>query len=231
MNVPRHIGIIMDGNGRWAKKRNLPKIMGHRAGVKSVERITEACALKGVKALTLYSFSTENWKRPQKEVEALMSLLGEGLRNYQKKLATNDIKFNVIGRIEELPAGLRDEIIRLEDLTAKSKGMVLTLALNYGGRQEIVDAVREFCQRCKKGVSDIDSLNEEDFEKFLYTKDLPELDLIIRTSGEMRLSNFLLWQAAYSELYISDVLWPDFGADDLDKALEEFAGRGRRYGG
>jgi len=231
MSTPRHIGIIMDGNGRWAKKKGLPKIMGHRAGVKAVERITEACAAKGVGALTLYSFSTENWKRPEKEVNALMSLLYEGLKGNCKRLASNNIKFNVIGRIKELPSDLQEEIVRVRDLTSGNTGLTLTLALNYGGRQEIIDAVRAFCRKADGSHADADLLDEAGFEKLLYTHDLPELDLVIRTSGEMRLSNFLLWQAAYAELYVTDVFWPDFDAKDLEKALEDFSIRDRRYGG
>ncbi|MBU0570962.1 MAG: isoprenyl transferase [Candidatus Omnitrophica bacterium] len=231
MSKPRHVGIIMDGNGRWATQRGLPKIMGHRAGAKNVVKITEACARNGVSALTLYAFSSENWNRPRAEVDALMSLLQENLKNNLDKLISNNLRFNVIGRRVELSSALNDEIERAKNATSANTGMVLTLAVNYGGRQEIVDAACAFCRESgKKDASDI-VLAEADFEKFLYTKNLPDLDIIIRTSGEMRLSNFLLWQAAYSEFYVTDVLWPDFNIRELEKALDEFSKRARRFGG
>ncbi len=230
MDIPRHIAIIMDGNGRWAKKRSLPKNMGHRAGAKSVAAVTEACAKLGINALTLYSFSTENWKRPKKEVDALMRLLKENLKTERARLQKNNIKFNVIGRTQRLSQTLRDEIKKVMELTSNNTGMVLTLAISYGSREEILDAARALCREARNGKMDIDSLTEDDFGRFLYTRDLPEPDLIIRTSGEMRLSNFLLWQAAYAEIYVTDVLWPDFREQDLEKALEEYAGRHRRFG-
>lgn len=230
-DLPRHIAIIMDGNGRWAKKRNLPKIMGHRKGVETVDRITEACTKMGIEALTLYTFSSENWKRPRKEIDALMSLLDREIKSEAGKLQKNNIRFNVIGNLEELSAGLKVSIRTLMSKTSQNTGMVLTLALNYGSRQEMLNAVKNICRQNALGKTDISSLDEKAFEKFLYTDGLPELDLIIRTSGEMRLSNFLLWQAAYAELYVTRTLWPDFGVNDLKKALDEFKKRERRFGG
>jgi len=205
--------------------------MGHRAGAKNVEKITEACARFGVEALTLYAFSTENWNRPRAEVAALMSLLQENLKNNLDKLISNNLRFNVIGRTKELSSALNDEIARAKNATSANTGMILTLAINYGGRQEIVDAACAFCRESGKKDADDIILDEGGFEKFLYTKNLPDLDVIIRTSGEMRLSNFLLWQAAYSELYVADVLWPDFNTQELEKALDEFSKRDRRFGG
>jgi undecaprenyl diphosphate synthase len=231
MGLPRHIAIIMDGNGRWASQRNLPRVMGHRQGVRSALNITEACAKKGVEALTMYSFSTENWKRSKEEVDALMMLLEENLRNGWEKMHANGICFNVIGRKNELPLSLQSEIDRVMNVTAGNAGMTLTLALNYGGRTEIVDAARALSRQVKDGKLLPEDIDESIFERNLNTAGLPELDLIIRTSGEMRLSNFLLWQAAYCELYVTDTLWPDFNAEELDKALAEFDKRDRRYGG
>jgi undecaprenyl diphosphate synthase len=229
-NLPQHIAIIMDGNGRWAKKKNLPRIMGHRSGAKTVDAITEACARLGIKALTLYTFSSENWKRPKEEVDALMKLLEQALKDNRKRIKENNIKFNVIGRVDDLPAALKDATEDLMKETSGNSGMVLTLALNYGGRQEILDAVKAVCAKCGKRDTDISSWKEEDFEKFLYSDGLPDPDLVIRTSGEMRLSNFLLWQSAYSEFYVTDTLWPDFDTVELEKALKEYAKRERRFG-
>jgi undecaprenyl diphosphate synthase len=224
MALPKHIAIIMDGNGRWAKKKGLSKIMGHRSGAKVADAITEACAKKGIEALTLYTFSTENWKRPKEEVKALMSLIERTLNENVGKINKNNIKFNVIGRLEELSPSLRELIRKMMQESASNTGMTLTLALNYGGRQEILDAVKKACTK------DTNSWREEDFEKLLYTTNLPDPDLVIRTSGEMRLSNFLLWQSAYSEIYVTDTLWPDFNADELERALMEYEKRERRFG-
>lgn len=224
--LPGHIAIIMDGNGRWAKKRNLPRIIGHQKGVETVDVITEACARLGIKALTLYTFSSENWKRPKKEVDALMSLLEKTLREKKDRIKANNMRFNVIGRISDLPEHLKDTIEEVKKETSGNSGMILTLALSYGGRQEILDAAKAAYEEKKSGST----LEEADFEKFLYTRGLPGLDLVIRTSGEMRLSNFLLWQAAYAELYVTDVLWPDFDGMELEKALEEYKKRERKFG-
>ncbi|MFH1665290.1 MAG: isoprenyl transferase [Candidatus Omnitrophota bacterium] len=231
MQLPRHIAIIMDGNGRWARQRNLPTIMGHRAGVKSADVITTVCARLGIKALTLYTFSTENWTRPEKEVDALMNLLGKSLNDNIGKMGRNNIRFNVIGRIEGLSPSLQEKIWNAKEVTSANAGMILTLALNYGGRQEIIDAAKALFSRVPASGEDITSFIEKNFEKFLYTNGLPDLDLVIRTSGEMRISNFLLWQAAYAEFYITDALWPDFGEAEFMKALEEYSRRERRFGG
>ncbi|RKY43282.1 MAG: isoprenyl transferase [Candidatus Makaraimicrobium thalassicum] len=220
----------MDGNGRWAKKRGLPRIMGHRSGVQASNTVIEACARSGIKALTLYAFSAENWKRPRKEVDALMALIEQTLKKNMEKMKRNNIKFNVIGRLDDLPRSLQDAVGDFREETSANTGMILTVALSYGGRQEILDAVKAVCGRPGGPGMDISSWSEEDFEKFLYTAGLPDPDLIIRTSGEMRLSNFLLWQSAYSEFYVTDVLWPDFNAAELEIALEEYAGRDRRFG-
>lgn len=229
--IPRHIAIIMDGNGRWAKEKNLPRIMGHRSGVKAVDAITEACARLGIKALTLYAFSLENWKRPKKEVDALMSLFEHSLKENEEKLQRNNIRFNAIGRLAGLPPSLNSAIEDLMSRTRSNTGMILTLAVNYGGRGEILDAVKAACRFCSESNEDVSSWKEDDLEKLLYTEGLPELDLVIRTSGEMRLSNFLLWQAAYAEFYATDTLWPDFDAEELNKALKEYENRERRFGG
>ena len=230
MKYPEHIAIIMDGNGRWAKKKNLPRILGHRAGVKTANSIIEACTRKGIKALTLYTFSVENWNRPKKEVDALMNLLGRMLKENSKKMKENNIRFNVIGQIDGLPDSLSAVIKDTMSETSSNEGMILTLALNYSGRVEILDAVKRILADGKNNVESVSSWTEKEFEKFLYTNNLPEVDLIIRTSGEMRISNFLLWQSAYAEFYVTDILWPDFKVDDLDKALEEYQNRDRRFG-
>ncbi|MEA3488724.1 MAG: isoprenyl transferase [Candidatus Omnitrophota bacterium] len=220
----------MDGNGRWARKRKLPRIMGHRSGAKAVDRVTEKCARLGIKALTLYAFSAENWKRPKEEVDALMDLLRQNLKKNIERLRKNNIRFNVIGRISSLSDPLKREIKDTIERTRDNTGMVLTLALNYGGRQEILDAVKAVCQNTHEESLDVSSWEDADFGKYLYTGDLPDPDLIIRTSGEMRLSNFLLWQAAYAEFYFTDTLWPDFGAAEMEKALKEYERRERRFG-
>ena len=229
--LPKHIAIIMDGNGRWAKKRHLPHIFGHRQGVKSVDIITEYCAMLGVEALTLYSFSTENWKRSSEEINALMKLLYNYLEKKYEKLQKNNIKLNAIGRLEALPDKVKSKLFDVMDKTSGNKKMVLTLALNYGSRQEITDAARSMIKDIEKNAILFDSINEDFFAGYLYTKDLPEVDLLIRTSGECRLSNFLLWQVSYAEIVITKTLWPDFRKKDLDGALEEYRSRDRRFGG
>jgi len=218
----------MDGNGRWATKRKLPKIMGHRKGVETVDLITEVCAKKGIKALTLYTFSTENWKRSEEEVNALMSLLKQTIKSKGEKLKESNVKFNVIGRIEELSDDLRKAIEEVIEDTSKNTGMILTLALNYGGRQEIVDAVKKICSDKDFNFA---GFNVKEFEKYLYTYDLPSLDLVIRTSGEKRTSNFLLWQSAYAEFYFTDKFWPDFDEEEIEKAFNDYQIRQRRFGG
>ncbi len=228
--LPRHIAIIMDGNGRWAEKRSLPRIKGHYSGTKVVSEIIEVCARIGIEALTLYSFSTENWKRPKKEVDALMGLFEQNLRMKAGDLKKNNMRFNVIGRTEGLSRTLRDLIEKTRDMTADNDGMLLTLAINYGGRQEIIDAVKILCKKVKEEKFDISSISEDIFKDYLYDRNLSDPDLIIRTSGEMRISNFLLWQLAYSEFYVTNTLWPDFNKAELEKALSEYKQRKRRFG-
>ncbi len=228
--LPLHIAIIMDGNGRWAKKRFLPRIAGHRAGAKTVDRIVTQCREVGIKALTLYSFSDENWNRPKIEIDTLMSLLREYLQKELNTMIKEDIRFNTIGHIEELPLFAQEMIKEAEEKTRNKKGMVLTLALSYGSRREIIDTVKKIAEKVKKNIIKLDSINSELFSRELYTGDLPEPDLLIRTSGELRISNYLLYQIAYTELYFTKVLWPDFHETHLLKALIEFQNRVRRYG-
>jgi undecaprenyl diphosphate synthase len=229
--LPKHIAIIMDGNGRWAEKRHLPKVFGHRQGAKSVDIITEYCARLGVDALTLYSFSTENWRRSQEEIDALMDLLYDYLEDRYPKLQKNNIRLNAIGRLDGLPGKVR---ARLSDVMARTRDnnkMILTLALNYGSRQEIADAAAGIAKDLKNNIISSDEINEGLLNRYLYTRSLPDVDMLIRTSGEFRLSNFLLWQISYAEIFITKTLWPDFRERDLDIALKEFAVRDRRFGG
>ena len=227
--LPKHIAIIMDGNGRWAKKRRLPRIAGHRAGIRAVRQAVEACARLGIPYLTLYAFSVENWKRPHTEVKLLMSLLREYLQKEIGELNRQNIRLGVIGRIHELPQVVQRDLENTMEKTKKNDGMRLTLALNYGSRAELVDAVRELTERLK-GNGNV-TIDEESIARYLYTRELPDPDLLIRTSGEMRLSNFLLWQVAYSEIWVSDTLWPDFTQLHLFQAIIDFQKRERRYGG
>jgi len=229
-NLPKHIAIIMDGNGRWAKKRFLPRIAGHRAGVKTVDRIVTICRKIGIKALTLYSFSEENWSRPKNEINALMEILKRYLKKELDRMLKEDIRFNTIGTIDNLPLSAQKIIQDAKERTKNNEGMVLTLALSYGSRSEIVDAVREIASDIKKNKISVEDITLGLFQSYLYTKDLPEPDLLIRTSGELRISNFLLYQIAYAELYFTDLLWPDFKEDDLLKAVIEFQARERRFG-
>ncbi len=229
-NIPNHIAIIMDGNGRWAKEKGLPRIAGHKEGINSVRDITRICGEIGVKYLTLYTFSTENWNRPKKEVNALMSLLLSTIKIEIKELHKKNVKFSTIGNLSFLPkkteSGLKDGI----DLTKNNDGLNLILALNYGSRQEIIDSVIDIANRVKSGEIDIDHINETLFSSFLYTKNIPDPDLLIRTSGELRISNFLLWQCAYTEMYLTNTFWPSFREDDLFKAILNYQNRERRYG-
>ena len=229
--LPRHVAVIMDGNGRWATKRHLPKAFGHREGARAVDRITEASRALGIQALTLYALSTENWKRPKRELDALIELLYEYLEKEYKKLQKNNIRLNAIGGLDKFPPKVRDRLADIMQKTSGNDGMVLTLALNYGGRQEIRDAARALSLEAKEGTVAPQDITEELFEKFLYTKGLPEVDLLIRTSGEMRVSNFLLWQISYAEIYVTPKLWPDFGPRDLEQAVLDYQSRERRYGG
>lgn len=232
--LPNHIAIIMDGNGRWAKERGLLRVEGHKAGAEAVEEIVTACAEMRIKALTLFAFSVENWKRPENEVNALMILLKCYLKKETKKLNKNNIKLNIIGRIGQLPKSVQSEIREAVEKTRNNTGLVLTLAINYSGRAEIVDGVKRILKlliESKQAMNNIDVLVDEDsFSSQLYTAGLPELDLLIRTSGEMRISNFMLWQMAYAELYVTDVLWPDFDRRELLRAVDEFRKRDRRFG-
>jgi undecaprenyl diphosphate synthase len=227
--LPQHIAIIMDGNGRWAQKRKLPRIAGHRAGMRAVRQGVEACSQLGIPYLTLYAFSVENWKRPRSEVSMLMSLLREYLKKEMAELKEQNIRLAVIGRIQELPATVQRDLQATIEQTGRNTGLHLTLALNYGARTELVDAFRDiFAKFRQNGASDLD---ESMISQHLYTQGIPDPDLLIRTSGEMRLSNFLLWQAAYAELWITETLWPDFDRRNLFQAVLDFQKRHRRYGG
>jgi undecaprenyl diphosphate synthase len=228
--VPRHVAIIMDGNGRWAQQRGLPRIKGHQAGAESVRAALKACKKFGVRYLTLYAFSVENWVRPQAEIRGLMQLLHRFLTKEENELHENRIRLRVIGRMEDLPASVRKELLRVINATEKYEDGNLTLALSYGGRAEIADAVRAIARRVKQGELRPEEIDEKTVAAHLYAPDLPDPDLMIRTSGEMRISNFLLWQLSYSELYVTQVLWPDFREDEFAKALEEYARRHRRFG-
>ena len=225
--LPAHIAIIMDGNGRWAAQRHLPRVEGHRAGIDAVRDTVETAARLGIKVLTLYAFSIENWKRPAAEISTLMMLLKRYLRSELKTLLTNDIRFSVIGRMEELSDDIQDELRAAIKRTSNDGGMLFNIALNYGGRAEIVDAAR---RAIAAGVP-VDDLDERRFGEFLYTAGQPDPDLLIRTSGEMRVSNFLLWQIAYSEIWVTETLWPDFRRRDLLEAIVAYQKRDRRYGG
>jgi undecaprenyl diphosphate synthase len=227
--LPQHIAVIMDGNGRWANRRRLPRIAGHRAGIRAVRQAVEACARLGVPYLTLYAFSIENWKRPHTEVKLLMELLREYLKKEIGELNKQNIRLGVIGRIAELPGPVQRDLQHALEETQHNSGLRLTLALNYGARAELIDAVRSLVENLESNGSV--TIDETTFSGHLYTRDLPDPDLLIRTSGEMRLSNFLLWQAAYAEIWVTDTLWPDFTQQDLFRAILDFQKRERRYGG
>jgi len=229
--LPAHIAVIMDGNGRWAKKRGLPRIMGHKEGAESVRVITESCAELGIKYLTFYAFSTENWKRPEPEVKFLMSMLDSYLKRERVTIMKNNIRFKSIGDRKKLPAVVVKKINMLEKESAKNTGLTMILALNYGSRDEIKNAVVKIAKKVKKGETAPSEITEKMIEENLYTKGVPDPDLMIRTSGEMRISNFLLWQLAYSELYITATLWPDFRKKELVAAIENYQARDRRFGG
>jgi undecaprenyl diphosphate synthase len=225
--LPRHLAVIMDGNGRWAAQRHLPRVEGHRAGIESVREVVEGSARLGIRVLTLYAFSVENWKRPVSEVSTLMTLLKRYLRLELNTLLRNNIRFHVIGRAEDLAPDIRTELAAAEEKTAANAGMLFNIALNYGGRAEIVEAVKRLLDA---GIS-ADEIDEQRFAGFLYTAGQPDPDLLIRTSGEMRVSNFLLWQIAYSEIWVTDTLWPDFRKRHLLEAILAYQKRERRYGG
>jgi undecaprenyl diphosphate synthase len=227
--LPRHIAVIMDGNGRWAQKRHLPRVAGHRAGTQSARTTIETCARLKVEALTLYAFSVENWRRPKAEIEFLMQLLREYLRKEMPLIQRNNIRMRFLGRPDELPDGVRKDTREAMEATAGNTGMVLSIALNYGGRAEIVDAMNAIlAERNGHGGA---AVTEEQLSRHLYTANLPDPDLLIRTSGEMRVSNFLLWQIAYAEIFVTETLWPDFNRARLLEARVDFQGRERRYGG
>ncbi len=226
-NIPTHIAIIMDGNGRWAKRKGIDRISGHREGMKSVRSVVKAANELGIRLVTLYAFSEQNWKRPKVEVDALMELLKQYLLRERKRLVKNGIRLNAIGRLWELPSDVFQVLAETMEMTKGGNSLILTLALSYGGREEIVDAVKEIISRPNILPQDID---EQTFSNFLYTVDIPEPDLLIRTSGEFRLSNFLLWQLAYTEIYVTKTLWPDFRKKHLIKALISYQSRERRFG-
>ncbi len=228
--IPAHVAIIMDGNGRWAGARGLQRKDGHEAGVKAVKRVVQVASELGVKYLTLFTFSQENWKRPKEEVEALMSLLSRSTLQEIDDLVRNNVRLIVTGRFQDIPYIRRKVLQDAIRRTASNDGLTLNLALSYGGRVEILDAVKALCKAALDGKVDIDQLDESKFSEFLYTAGLPDPDLLIRTSGERRLSNFLLWQTSYTELYLTDTLWPDFGEDEFLDGVEDYLGRERRFG-
>jgi len=229
-NLPKHIAIIMDGNGRWARKRGLPRIAGHRAGVKTVKRIVEAAAGLKISILTLFTFSTENWQRPREEVSAIMNLLYETTKRELSELEKNNVKLITTGNIEELSSTRKEILKKAIQRTKDNTGLILNLALNYSGRSEILDAVKKISADVCSGVIKPEDLDEGLFSSYLYTKRLPDPDLLIRTSGEMRISNFMLWQTSYTELYVTPVLWPDFSVDDFYQAIWIYQNRQRRFG-
>jgi len=228
--LPVHVAVIMDGNGRWAKKQGKNRTFGHQHGVKSVQEISEAAAEIGIKYLTLYAFSTENWNRPKYEVDVLMKLLVKTIEKETKTLKKNNIRLNAIGNLSELPSASYKQLMKSIDDTAENTRMTLTLALSYSSRWEIVNAVKKIAEKISTKDISADIINQELFSSFLNTNNMPDPELLIRTSGEQRISNFLLWQIAYAELYFTDTLWPDFRKEDLYKALIDFQGRERRFG-
>lgn len=229
--LPRHIAIIMDGNGRWAQKRGLPRTMGHKAGVEAIREIVKACSNLGVEVLTVYAFSTENWRRPKEEVGVLMSLLTDYLRRELQELHENKVKIRMIGNMSELPLEAQHELKSAIKRTQNNPGLTLNLALNYGGRAEITHAVRQLSEEVVQGKLKPEDITEETIDRALFTSGLPDPDLLIRTSGEMRLSNFLLWQLAYTEIVVTECLWPDFNTEALYEAIKAFQKRERRFGG
>lgn len=229
--IPRHIAIIMDGNGRWARERGLPRTEGHRRGAESVRRVVEACGELGVEFLTMYAFSSENWKRPKREVDALMRLLQQFLKSKTAEMMKQNVRLQAIGRLHDLPEACQAELHRSITKTAQNTGLTLILALSYGGREEIIDGVKSLLESVEKGHLDKAMIDGEVFSKHLYTRYYPDPDLLIRTSGELRLSNFLLWQMSYTEFYVTEKLWPDFGREELWEALRAFSARKRRFGG
>lgn len=230
-NLPNHIAIIMDGNGRWAKKKLRPRNFGHQEGMKRVVEIVEASTKLGIEYLTLYAFSTENWKRPMNEIDGLMKILVIYIRNELDRLIKNNVKINILGDIAPFPSLAKDEVIRAIETTKHNNGMNLNIALNYGGRDDIIRGVKDILKDVEVGNIKVEDIDEESFSKYLYTRGQPDPDLLIRPSGEMRLSNFLLYQMAYTEFWFSDILWPDFKEENLYKAILDYQKRNRRYGG
>lgn len=228
--VPRHIAIIMDGNGRWAQRQRLSRIKGHQRGLEAAQTVVDACEELGVKILTLYAFSKENWQRPRKEVNALMGFLQNHLRKRQKELEKRNLRLTIIGDLEDLPTPIRDLLVETVEMTRHKDGLIVNLALSYGGRSEIVAGVRKVIEEIEAGRITTDDITPETFSRYLFTRDLPDPDLLIRTSGELRISNFLLWQIAYTELYFTTTLWPDFGRDELIRACIAYQDRERRFG-
>ncbi len=231
MNVPEHIAIILDGNGRWAKAKGMPRTYGHTIGAKNVETICRAANEMGVKYVTMYAFSTENWSRPADEVKALMKLLGEYIKTCMKTAKKDNLKVRFIGDLSKLDDKLRASIKELTEYSSQFTGLTLTIAINYGSRDEMTRAIKHLAEDIKSDKLSVDDINEELFSGYLDTKDIPDPDLMIRTSGEQRLSNYLLWQLAYAEFYFTPVPWPDFTPDELKKAIEEYDKRNRRFGG
>ena len=229
-NLPKHIAIIMDGNGRWAKEKGLLRVLGHESGTKSVRTTVEACVDLGVENLTLYAFSTENWNRPKIEVKTLMELLIFSLKKEMQTMQENSVRLNAIGNIKHLPRNVQKELLQVIEVTKKNTAMTLTLALSYGSRDEIVNATRQICDKVKNNIISIEKIDDELINQHLYTQNLPDVDLLIRTSGEKRISNFLLWQIAYAELYFTDVYWPDFTNENLYEAIINYQNRERRFG-
>ena len=229
-NLPKHLAIIMDGNGRWAKQKGYLRSLGHESGTKSVREVVETCAKLGIENLTLYAFSTENWNRPKLEVKLLMNILINSLQDELKTLNDNNIRLNSIGNLSLLPESAQKKLQEVIETTKNNSRMVLTLALSYGSREELINVVKNISNKVKNNIISIDSIDESIINQHLYTQDLPEVDLLIRTSGEHRISNFLLWQIAYAELYFTDVLWPDFKEDDLYEAIISYQKRERRFG-
>ena len=230
-SLPAHVAVIMDGNGRWAKQRNLPRVEGHRNGAESVRAVVRAAGEVGIKYLTLYAFSMENWSRPKAEVDTLMKYLDRYLRNEVGELQKNNVRLEVIGQIYRLPEFVQEQLAKTISALQKNKGLTLVLALSYGARTEIVEAIRSIAAKAKAGKLDPEEINEQTVAQHLYTKGIPDPDLLIRTSGEMRVSNFLLWQISYAELVVTPTLWPDFRKPQFFEALEEYASRHRRFGG
>ena len=231
MNVPSHIAIIMDGNGRWAKEKGMVRLKGHHAGMEALHDIVECCSDLGVSYLTVYAFSTENWKRPAEEVSGIFKLLVRYVAKELKELQEKNVQIRLLGNIEPLPSDAKKSVLKAVGDTAENTGLVFNIAINYGGRAEIVRAAKELAKQAAEGALDPEGIDEALFASQMYTADMPDPDLIIRTGGELRLSNFLTWQSAYSEIYVTDTYWPDFTPDRLKEAIEAYNGRDRRYGG